>query len=164
METLGSGLTGIPGRARESAPVKATLALFLACAALLSNPTSAVTVVTYGYDDLDRLRAVRRDDGPRIDIKYDEVGNIESRDVSNSPDTDQDLLADFVDTDDDNDLMPDTWEVRFSLDPLDPTDALNDLDGDGLSNLAEFQGGTDPTVNPRSAAAIFSIIEMILED
>jgi len=47
-----------------------------------------------------------------------------------------------IDTDDDG--MPDGWEVTFSLDPLDPTDAVEDPDGDDLINLEEFLLGTDP--------------------
>ncbi len=48
--------------------------------------------------------------------------------------------------DDDVDGMPDTWEGSYGLDPTDPTDATADPDADGISNLDEFLGGTDPTV------------------
>jgi hypothetical protein len=47
-------------------------------------------------------------------------------------------------SDDDGDGMPDAWEIQFGLDPLDPLDALEDKDDDGLSNLAEYQHGTNP--------------------
>jgi hypothetical protein len=46
--------------------------------------------------------------------------------------------------DDDNDGMPDGWEIKYELDPLDPTDAGLDLDGDDLSNLGEYLNSTDP--------------------
>jgi hypothetical protein len=49
------------------------------------------------------------------------------------------------DTDDDNDGMPDTWEVLYGLNPLNAADASTDLDGDGYSNLLEFLAHTDPT-------------------
>ncbi len=44
--------------------------------------------------------------------------------------------------DSDCDGMPDTWEVANGLNPKDPSDAFTDLDGDGLSNLGEYQKGT----------------------
>jgi hypothetical protein len=46
--------------------------------------------------------------------------------------------------DSDCDGLPDLWEHRHGLKPNDPSDALLDLDGDGLTNLEEFQLGTDP--------------------
>jgi hypothetical protein len=49
------------------------------------------------------------------------------------------------DYDSDGDGMPDSWETRFGLNPHDPGDAVLDNDGDALSNLAEYQAGTDPT-------------------
>lgn len=46
--------------------------------------------------------------------------------------------------DSDNDRMPDIWEIAHGLNPDDPADAGQDLDGDGLSNLEEYQNGADP--------------------
>jgi len=46
--------------------------------------------------------------------------------------------------DTDGDGMPDSWELRYSLDPRDSGDATIDLDGDRLSNLAEFQAQSHP--------------------
>lgn len=46
--------------------------------------------------------------------------------------------------DSDGDGMPDGWELVNNLDPVDPLDAGDDLDGDGLTNLEEFQALTDP--------------------
>jgi hypothetical protein len=59
-------------------------------------------------------------------------------------DSDGDLIGNNADTDDDNDLMPDVWELQYGLDPLDASDALLDLDGDGFTNLEEYQMGTNP--------------------
>ena len=49
--------------------------------------------------------------------------------------------------DSDNDGMPDAWEIAHGLNPNDPSDADQDRDGDGLTNLQEYQLGTDPN-NP----------------
>ena len=58
----------------------------------------------------------------------------------------------FSVADTDGDGMSDDWETRFGLDPENPADATagpaSDPDGDGISNLAEYQTGalgTDPT-------------------
>ncbi|HXU01031.1 MAG TPA: sulfatase-like hydrolase/transferase, partial [Polyangia bacterium] len=47
----------------------------------------------------------------------------------------------------DNDLdgMPNWFENQYGLDRENPADAALDLDGDGHTNLEEFQHGTDPT-------------------
>ncbi|MBI2176619.1 thrombospondin type 3 repeat-containing protein [Candidatus Woesearchaeota archaeon] len=59
-------------------------------------------------------------------------------------DTDEDKAGDACDKDNDNDGMPDEWEIKYGLNPLDSSDALVDLDGDGLSNLEEFKAGASP--------------------
>lgn len=46
--------------------------------------------------------------------------------------------------DDDNDGMPTVWETAYELDPNDPSDANEDKDRDGLTNLEEFENGTAP--------------------
>ena len=53
------------------------------------------------------------------------------------------------DEDSDHDGMPDVWEIKYGLDPLDANDADGDKDEDGLSNREEYDEGTDPT-NPDS--------------
>ncbi len=49
----------------------------------------------------------------------------------------------FTDPDTDDDGMPDAWETAHGL-VVGTNDALLDKDGDGLTNLAEYQRGTDP--------------------
>ncbi|WP_025819789.1 M4 family metallopeptidase [Shewanella marina] len=46
--------------------------------------------------------------------------------------------------DHDNDQMPDFWELSYGLNISDASDALQDLDNDGLTNLAEYQQSTEP--------------------
>ncbi|MBI2814419.1 MAG: Ig-like domain-containing protein [Opitutae bacterium] len=53
------------------------------------------------------------------------------------------VLAPVV-LDTDQDGMPDDWERENKLDPTNSSDAKSDPDGDGVSNLAEYQRGTDP--------------------
>ncbi len=46
--------------------------------------------------------------------------------------------------DSDGDGIPDDWELEHGLNPNDPADASEDIDGDGLTNLEEYKLGTDP--------------------
>jgi len=65
-------------------------------------------------------------------------------DNSESIDSDNDGIGNNADLDDDNDKMPDSWEIAHGLNPLDSSDAQKDPDNDGLTNLEEYQAGTDP--------------------
>lgn len=47
-----------------------------------------------------------------------------------------------VNTDSDGDGMDDCWEIQNSLDPL-VDDASDDIDGDGISNIEEYNDGSD---------------------
>ncbi|MFA5828967.1 MAG: S-layer homology domain-containing protein [Candidatus Gracilibacteria bacterium] len=77
-----------------------------------------------------------------------------------NPDTDNGGVDDFTevvnqmnpldkkdDNDSDGDGMPNSFEVKYGLNPFDPTDTNKDKDFDGLTNLEEYQYGTDPS-NP----------------
>ncbi len=44
----------------------------------------------------------------------------------------------------DCDGMPDWWEERYGFDPYDPTDAERDEDGDGYTNVEEYNDGNNP--------------------
>ena len=48
--------------------------------------------------------------------------------------------------DSDADGIPDYWELKYNLNPNDPSDAALDPDNDGYTNLEEYEKGTDPTV------------------
>jgi hypothetical protein len=51
-----------------------------------------------------------------------------------------------AEVDTDGDGMPDWWEKKYGLNPNDPSDAAQDKDGDGYTNLEEYLNGTEPTV------------------
>lgn len=87
---------------------------------------------------------------PALDIDIDGDGhgdndNAFPEDPAEWLDTDADGIGNNADDDDDDDGMPDSWESEYNLNPLNPDDAHMDPDGDGLTNLIEFQGGTNPT-------------------
>lgn len=64
-------------------------------------------------------------------------------DEDETSDNDADGIGDNADTDDDNDGIPDQAELDNGLDPLSAADAAEDADGDGLSNLTEYEMGKD---------------------
>jgi len=59
---------------------------------------------------------------------------------------DQAFTVTVIMVDADNDLMPDTWESLYGLDPS-KNDAGRDPDSDGISNLLEYLYGTAPTAD-----------------
>ncbi|MBA4389152.1 MAG: hypothetical protein C0404_14360, partial [Verrucomicrobia bacterium] len=64
-----------------------------------------------------------------------------------APDTgdfDADGIPDSIDPDDDNDGIPDAWESANGLNQRNASDAAQDADGDGMTNLQEYVAGTDP--------------------
>ena len=61
------------------------------------------------------------------------------------------LLSEFVlsgqsPSDSDNDLVPDAVEILWGMNPMDPADAVLDIDGDGLSAQLEYATGGEPGV------------------
>jgi len=78
---------------------------------------------------------------PGMDVEfrvrsYDSAGNVQTSDVL--------VVRKDISGDSDGDGIPDWWENEYGLNPLDPADAEEDWDDDGLSNLAEYLAGTDP--------------------
>jgi hypothetical protein len=47
--------------------------------------------------------------------------------------------------DTDGDGIPDWWELKYGLDPNDPSDATKDPSGDGYTNIEKYINGFDPT-------------------
>jgi hypothetical protein len=74
-------------------------------------------------------------------------------DAFESADSDGDGIGDNADffpnsaeysLDSDLDQMPDAWERKYGLNPIDASDALLDQDNDGLTALEEYEAGTIP--------------------
>lgn len=93
----------------------------------------------------------------QIDSDTDGLVNIDEFDYGtdpNEPDSDNDELLDGaevhtystspINRDSDADRMTDGWEVENLLDPLDNSDAITDIDGDGFANFEEFYLSTNP--------------------
>lgn len=72
-------------------------------------------------------------------------------------DADGDGIPDIEDTDDDNDGMPDSWETENGLNPLDASDSSLDPDGDGITNLQEYEASTDPNVPDAQAFPVWIV-------
>jgi hypothetical protein len=85
--------------------------------------------------------------GQRLDGNGDGTGGDDFVRTFSILDFDGDGDPDYSDPDDDNDGMSDAFEDANMLDPKDPDDAGVDLDGDGLTNLEEFN--IDPDLDPR---------------
>jgi len=125
-----------------------------------SNSYDNVRIVSYEWDFGDGNTGT----GMSINHTYSSVGNytvtLTVRDAKNNidsksiivqvlTDTDRDRIADRFDDDDDNDGLPDEWEIENGLNPLDSSDANQDLDGDWFTNIEEYRWGMNPRIfNP----------------
>jgi len=70
------------------------------------------------------------------------------------------IIRSWVDSDGDG--MPDDWEIQHGFNPHDPSDAAQDLNGNGISNLLEYQCGLDPADTTRPT--IRSVVANSLAD
>lgn len=113
-----------PAPAVHTVPAEQVLALLLAQAGATRPRRDAV--------DRRILALMQQGKGRLIDTQAE---------VGGWPPLEQD--APLQDTDSDG--MPDDWELRYGLNPHDPSDAAEDLDGDGYTNIEEYLNNTDPT-------------------
>ncbi len=93
---------------------------------------------TYGFDPLDPS------DGGSTNTDGDGASNAHECKHGTDPTR---KPGDRVMPDTDGDGMHDIWEANYQLDPDDASDAANDDDGDGYSNIEEFRAGTIPQWN-----------------
>ncbi len=114
-----------------------------------NTATDTVTITVLLDTDGDETPDVRDPDDDNDGTNDDE--DAFPLDPTEKVDTDGDGTGNNADPDDDNDGMPDTWETENELNPLDAADASLDPDGDGLTNLQEYQGDTDPNVSDAEA-------------
>jgi chitinase len=95
------------------------------------------------------------------DVDGDGVPDVLDRfpnDPNEWADNDGDGTGNNQDPDDDNDGMTDVWEIAYGLDPL-LDDSELDADGDGLTNLDEYQADTNPTTAPANSAPDAPVID-----
>uniref|UniRef100_UPI004056EA5E toxin TcdB middle/N-terminal domain-containing protein n=1 Tax=Candidatus Electronema sp. TaxID=2698783 RepID=UPI004056EA5E len=95
---------------------------------------NASFTLSSGYGEKTVYFKVKNDSG-ESEVKSDRIEYLADSNGDGVPDK----------HDRDADGMADSWELRYGLNPNDPSDADGDLDGDGLSNKEEFLRGTDPT-------------------
>jgi hypothetical protein len=64
--------------------------------------------------------------------------------------------------DTDGDRLPDWWELLHGLDPL-VANATSDPDGDGWTNLEEYNAGTNPSINDRPGPNVLATLAFLLD-
>lgn len=102
-----------------------------------NDPAASVDTDEDGYPD--SWNSGKTENDSTTDLKLDAFAG----DPSEWADNDSDGIGDNADLDDDNDQIPDIDETSLGLDPLDSSDANNDLDQDGYTNFSEYSAGTD---------------------
>jgi len=72
--------------------------------------------------------------------------------------------------DTDGDGMPDGWEIRYGLNPNDPSDAALDCNDNGVTNLDEYLAGLDPcdatapTIVSATSTATFDTVNITFSE
>ena len=123
--------------------------------------TTGISMTTNGGDGIPPNPDSDGDGVPDADDAF-------PNDPNETVDTDGDGIGNNADPDDDGDRIRDADEIRFGLDPLDPTDAGLDSDRDGYSNREEIDAGSDPR-DPNSTPGerrgnLQSVINQLLLD
>lgn len=112
--------------------------LALSAAGALTGKASAAADITLNVrvtDDTGETRDRAIELIVLVPVDSDNDGLVDPLEIVHQTDAD--------DPDTDDDLMPDGWEVDFGTNPL-AADGIGDTDGDGVSNVAEYNRGSDP--------------------
>ncbi len=115
----------------------------------INNTTEHQLGTNINEDDTDKDGML---DGDEVDIGRNPLLNEDAiaahinNLIMSSIDFDYDGVIDSKDSDDDNDDMPDEWELEYGLNPKDASDADGDLDGDRVINLDEYLANTNPSL------------------
>jgi len=141
--------------------------------------TSNFTKTSNGYEDVFLLlltdnpaNYVDSDNDGIMDVVEDAIGLDKNNPNDTNLDSDQDGLSNYLeyrigtnlldpntDWDSDGDGIDDKFEYEHPLlDPINPNDALEDIDFDGDNNLTEYQNGTDISI---AAAMPFNSVATI---
>jgi hypothetical protein len=144
-----------PGQTREV--IKDSNLLYLAEQSggiLVVNITDINNPVSIGGYSKKRCQGLKKYDQYLVTSSYDSGIVVLAFDSDSDTITDVDEIdlwgTDPYNSDTDGDLMPDNFEIYNQLNPLDSSDASEDPDQDGLSNLEEwaqyffYDGYTDP--------------------
>lgn len=147
------GTTGKPGNTTMDSCKNSTTLKEYTCATTYNGYQENLYFCLYGCNSTEGIC-----NAPPADI--DEDGLLDGEEVNiygtdpNDPDTDDDGLLDGEEIsygtnpnnpDSESDGMPDKWEVDNGLNPI-VDDASEDPDSDELTNLEEYNGGTDPNI------------------
>jgi subtilase family serine protease len=140
----------------------------ISCIATDFSGIDSVTVkITYPDSHVEnKTMEQESDDGKYVySHVYDAVGKyvfiITAKDNSGLKQNTQNksfwVTNDLNDTDSDG--MPDLWEERYGFNARNPTDATEDEDGDGYTNLKEYELGTNPLKETSSLQEISKKIQ-----
>ena len=134
---------GRPDLADTSFSMNSQLNVITFCNGMIGWPGSSISNGT------DYLLPVNDCDNDGVEYPQDAF----PLDASESVDSDGDGVGDNTDhfplqpqysSDSDDDLIPDSWEIRYGLNPNSASDALSDHDNDGVSAYVEFIAGSMP--------------------
>jgi len=177
-EPLISGIEILPDAGPVPPTITSTLLAYGIAGENFSYTITAVGTepITYGvgslpaglvFDGTNRISGIPTDAGTNIVmITASNVAGTDTRElvirIQEAPDYDGDGIPDSIDSDDDNDGMPDYWEMAHGLNPKNASDAFGDADGDGMNNLQEYIAGTDPR-DGRSKFSVGGVYPLVNE-
>jgi hypothetical protein len=126
--------------------------------------------LTVDFESIDALRSTLTDSPPRVEVAMGAF-TPEVRVVCINPEDRSLIPADAEicpfcgaeqeeeQRDSSGDGIPDHLKIQWGLDPLDPTDVHQSLDGTGFSVLVQFQRGHDPT-DPTDYPALIEFLRV----